>query len=438
MPKTEVNVKKLLFITTRLCSPVNSGRRYSLYHCMRGLSLVYGYEIYQYSFFEKGQTISDINNQPDFVNMIFPAKKVHLLDKAKNVIRDIFRKNKLPLQCLLYYSKSNVKEIAKIVERIKCDVIIVDMVRLAPYIEAFSGFPALKIIDLNDLLSKRYKRQLESSYSNADISGNYGNETTSVFKKIINLSFLKKIILKSEIKRLEKYERKCYSIYDKTIFVSDKETSYLNNLMSDNKAHTVTLGIDYDYYSENIEVMKKENYISFLGNLNVAANIDSLEMIVKDILPEIQTSVTLKVIGESSNQIRSKYKMYTNIIFTGRVDDLRVEICETALFLSPIAYGSGIKTKILEAMAMGKAVVTNSVGAEGLAIENGKHLFVYDNFKDIAKCVDSLLKDEITLKTIGEQAKAVVKEKYQWELIWEEFKNIGITKFVELMETEVS
>jgi len=420
-------MKKLLFITTRLCSPVNSGRRYSLYHFMRGLSSVYGYEIFQYSFFERGQALSDIDNQPDFIKEIIPAKKISFFDKLKNIIRDVFSREKLPLQCLVFYNKSNVMKISETIDRIKPDVIIVDMVRLAPYIEAFTLSSALKIIDLDDLLSKRYKRQLTSLHSKADISGNYGSQK-SFLKKILNLSFLKKTVLKTEIKRLEKYEQKCYQDYDKTIFVSDEETNYINNLMSDNKAHTVTLGVDLEYYSEKVNVDIKEKYISFLGNFNASANIDSLDMIILDVLPKIKTDVTLKIIGEAPNDIRSQYKDKKNVIFTGRVDDLRVEIGETSLFLSPIAYGSGIKTKILEAMAMGKTVVTNSVGAEGIAAENGKHLFIYDDSEDLAECVDKIISDHKVLTVTGNAAKELIKEKYQWELIWEEFEKIGLNK----------
>jgi len=397
---------------------------------MKGLSQVYGYEIYQYSFFERGQTLKDIEKQPDFIKEIIPAKKVSIFRILVNILCDLFSKDKKPLQCLLFYSKSNVKKISDLVDNIKPDVIIVDMIRLSLYIDAFYSSNSLKVANLDDLLSTRYKRQLASSHNKADISGNYGKRQTGLAKKIINLSFIKKSILKSEIKRLEGYEKQCYTIYDKTMFVSEEEKNYLNHIMNSNKACTVTVGIDYDYYSQDMEVEVKEEVISFLGNMNVAANIDSLDIIIKNIFPLIKANVTLKVVGLCPNNIRRKYKKNKNVFFTGFVDDVRSEIGETALFLSPIAYGSGIKTKILEAMAMGKTVVTNSVGVEGIAVDNGKHIFVYDDYVDIASCVDTIIKERKTLKETGNNAQVLVKEKYQWEMIWQKFENAGIRKNV--------
>ena len=119
-----------------------------------------------------------------------------------------------------------------------------------------------------------------------------------------------------------------------------------------------------------------------------------------------------------------KYENLPNIIFTGRVEDLRTCVKATEVFVSPIAYGSGIKTKILEAMAMGVPVVTNSIGAEGIDAKNGRDILISDDMEELAGMVRALLDDEKRQREIACNAQNFIKNKYQWELIFQKFRDV--------------
>lgn len=414
--------KKLLFITTRLFWPTDSGKKVALYYYCQGLKEVYDFEIYIYSFLEAGQTLRMLKDKPYFIKDVRIAKKVNLINQFKNIVYKTFLNHDFPIQCSLFYNKQNLNEIKTLCNEIQPDVIIVDMVRLAPYYLAFQKLNVKKILYMEDLLSERYKRQLESSYKSS-IAGQYRANLSTGFLKLIEIKSIKKLILKIEKSLMYSAELKYANIYEKVIFVSSKEANKLNEYYPD-KAIDIPLGINVEEFFSCKYQNLKENNICFVGNMYVAANIDTLKLIVTEVLPYIKSDYKFYIVGKVSDQLKKQYSEYANIIFTGRIDNIYDIAGKCKLFLAPIAYGSGIKTKILEAMAMQMPVVTNDVGAEGLDVENQKHLIIENNTQKIARIVDYYLNNYAAALKIAENAQQLVFEKYDWEKIWKKFKFI--------------
>lgn len=419
--------KNLLFITTRIFWPTNSGRKLSLYQYCRGLHDKYNYNIYVYTFLEADQNFRKLeNSKPYFINSMYCSSKVGVVEKVKNLLKNSFFMNKWPLQCSLFYSKKNCDKLKDLIFKIQPEAIIVDMVRLAPYYSAFRDYDCKKILDMDDVLSKRYQRQINCKISESNFMGVYTESIGTLFKKISEFKLVKKLVLKYESYLMDRAERYFSEIYDKVVLVSQDETQYINDILSCDKAVTVSLGVDYNYFSAPIVVEKEKDSLSFVGNFYVSANADSLYLIVTKILPLLDRKVILYVIGTCPEQIKQKYKDYSNIIFTGMVDDLRSFVKRTEVFVSPIAYGSGIKTKILEAMAIGVPVVTNSIGAEGLGVVNGKQCLISDDYIEIAEMINTLLKNEDYCIKIGSCGQRYVNEYHEWNKIFKAFERIGL------------
>lgn len=91
-----------------------------------------------------------------------------------------------------------------------------------------------------------------------------------------------------------------------------------------------------------------------------------------------------------------------------------------------LLYGTGIKTKILEAMAMKMPVVTNSIGAEGIHARNNEHWYVSDNYDELARKIDELLLNEDLRKKMGENSQKFVKDFFQWDIVFEQFKKLNL------------
>ena len=416
-------MKKLLFITTRLFWPIDSGRKASLYYYCKGLHDVYGYEIYLYSFFESGQTHELIKSKPYFIKEIKPALQI----KKSTKILNLFTKSLFqgwPFQNSIFFSNENARAIKEYAEVIHPDIIFVDMIRLAPYYEAIKDFDCKKILDMDDLLSVRYFCQAENNSAKGKIFGAYSGELSKGESQFVNNGFIRKIILFHEAKRVRRAELKYGNLYDKVIFVSDRETHAFNQMTGSQKAVTVRLGVDTGNCVSDGGEHKEKGAIGFLGNLRYGANTDSLEIISKQILCKLNFDYRLYIVGNAPEDVRAMYSDNPNMIFCGRVENPSSVLSKCSVFLSPIAYGTGIKTKILEAMALGLPVVTNSMGVEGIDGENGVHYIVEDDPQAMAKAVEELVADSEKAEYIGKSAEELVKKYYNWGNIYEEFAQI--------------
>lgn len=414
-------MKKLLFVTTRLFWPTDSGRKVSLYYYCKGLHEQYGYDVYIYSFLEGGQSESLLESTPEFIKEVKLAKSVGKITKLVNLAtKSAF--GYWPLQNSLFYSKKNLKAIKEYANEISPDAIIVDMVRLAPYKKAFDGLNAKQILDLDDLLSKRYSRQACRKNS-GNIMGAYANGKKET---VMKFGWLKKAVLKSESKRIFRFEKKYGELYDNVVFVSQKETDYYNgNISAKKNAVTVRLGVEYDYFAQNLGEQKEVGTLTFLGNLKYAPNVDSLDLMVKEILPKLNFDFKLYVIGAGAELIKDRFTD-ERIVFCGRVDDMRPVIKKSEVFLAPIAYGTGIKTKILEAMAMGVPVVTTELGVEGIDAVNGTHILVADDMAEFADYVNDLHVNKEKAAALAEKGQQFIHAYYSWDKIYPAFKELGL------------
>jgi glycosyltransferase involved in cell wall biosynthesis len=106
------------------------------------------------------------------------------------------------------------------------------------------------------------------------------------------------------------------------------------------------------------------------------------------------------------------------------VDDVRHYIAKAKVFVAPLRIGGGTRLKILEAMAMGKAVVSTSIGAEGIACADGKDIFLRDTPDLFAETVLSLLLDTQKGREIGENARSLAVNTYDWKIIGQRLNNI--------------
>ena len=404
---------------------MDGGHQYEIYHYLRGLSKCYGYSITVYTFLDNPEKY-----RPEEVPQFIRRCEIAVPVRKNSIISNFFKyylshSNPWPLQNILYYSEENEARIRNLVKEIKPDVIYVDMVRLATYIGAFKECQCLKVLGYDDLLSERYARQLNLKTESTNIAGAYNDKLPSKISKLQNIPWVRRFILNSESKRMRKAEIYYSSLFDRGIFVSDIETRKFNKILGKKMAYTVNMGIDYLYHSEDLHIHKVPNSLSYVGNMKTAANFATVQFIIEEVLPRLKNKYTFYVVGTCPENLREKYLKDKRIIFTGRVDDLRPAIEKTTVFLSPIAFGTGIKTKILEAFAMKMPVVTNSVGIEGIEAKNGFHCYIADDADKIAAYVDKLLESETERDELSTNAQILAKDKYQWEKNWKAFAKVG-------------
>lgn len=417
--------KKLLYISNRVFWPPMGGHEVEMYHYCRGLHEKYGYTVDIYVF-DSEETTHGIQ-QPAFLNKIYFARFISKGTKIRNIVfKSIISNDKWPIQSSLYYSNENAGQIRKLVQEQEYDLVFVDMIRLATYYHALRGINCKKVLDIDDTLSKRYKRQIASITKKTVIAGQYHEKLPHFIQKILGSNLIKKVVLRLEIPRMEKAEQYYSGLFDRVIFVSPIETDEFNKKYKTDKAITVSLGVDYSFFSEEISVKKEDGKVTFVGNMATPANADSVRFIIDEVIPNCKNVKKIIFVGNCPDSLRNSYADNEKVEFTGKVDDLRKYVKGGIVFLAPIAYGTGIKTKILEAMAMGMPVVTNSIGAEGIAAKNGIQWYVSDDTNELACYVDELLINQSKCDLIGRKAKEFVKTYYQWDIIFEQLKKIGL------------
>jgi glycosyltransferase involved in cell wall biosynthesis len=109
---------------------------------------------------------------------------------------------------------------------------------------------------------------------------------------------------------------------------------------------------------------------------------------------------------------------------TGEVEDVRPYVRDAAVYIVPLRVGGGTRLKIFEAMAMGKAVVSTSIGAEGLPVRDGENILLADEGGDFARKIVNLLRDPATRNRLGQAGRRLVESEYSWSSVAERFDSI--------------
>lgn len=412
--------KRLLFVTTRLPWPQNSGRKVSLYHYCRGLAERYGYEITLFVFPEWDQP-RQVGEKPPFIKSVHFAAPISRVRRCAGLMRAAL--TGAPLQEALYYSGKNRRKLRALAGELCPDTVIFDMIRLAPYMKDFLGHTHT-ILDLDDLLSRRYERQLSAPVTDTGIAGHYGGGMPKALERLLCHGAPGRLILKAEQKRLARAEIAYGKKADGVILVSDVERAYFNEKLGEERAVTVPLGVEVKAFVPVAE--KRPRTFGFVGNMQVAANVASLKSIVQNVLPHVNAPYTFEVAGPVPLEVREHFKAAPNLTFLGEVPSLAPVLSAWQFTLCPIAFGSGVKTKILEAMAARLPVLTNTVGAEGIGAQNGQEIFVFDDADALANTANRLLDDPYACKAVGHAAAEFVRAQFSWERAFEAFSKLNL------------
>ena len=419
--------KKLLYLASRVFWPTKDGHEVHILNYCRALHEKYGYTVDVY-IFEKQEIVEKaLADKPGFLRNVIAADRISKADILKNVLtKTVFGKESWSLQSCLYVSQANGKRLERQNLREHYDVLFVDMVRLAPYIRSFAGVPCRKVLDMGDLLSKRYKRQIASVNRNSNIGGAFTNRMPKAMRSVLKAKWLQAAILTVENKLMEKAEVFWAEKYDSVILVSEVETEELNRKLAQPKAVTVHVGVDCEYFGAGPWPAKVPGLAVFVGDMYTAANVDTVNYIASNILPLCKKVKQVELIGRCAAGLQETYRQNGKIHFAGMVPDLRSEVKKANVFLAPMAYGTGVKIKIVEAMAMGMPVVTNRIGAEGIPGEHGVHWLVGSSEQEIAGYVDELLDDPRRCAEMGRNAQQLVEETFSWDAATRAFARAGL------------
>jgi len=140
----------------------------------------------------------------------------------------------------------------------------------------------------------------------------------------------------------------------------------------------------------------------------------------REVMPLVRAEepqATLSIVGRAPTPAVRKLADQPGVHVTGRVDDVRGFMRDAAVYIVPLRIGGGTRLKIFEAMAMGKAVVSTRIGAEGLPVSDGEHLTLADDPSAFARATVQLLRDIGHRRRLEAAARSVVVERYDWSAV---------------------
>ncbi|HET7219106.1 MAG TPA: glycosyltransferase, partial [Vicinamibacterales bacterium] len=231
---------------------------------------------------------------------------------------------------------------------------------------------------------------------------------------------VRKWLYRVQWKRMLRFEGRTMARFDRVLAVSDVDRDTLQRLYPRELAAPVSViptGVDTTYFAPAAPAADAARRVVFTGSMDWLPNADGVLYFCREVLPlirAVEPDVTFTIVGRSPTPEVRRLAEDRGVEVTGRVEDVRPYLAKSSVYVVPLRIGGGTRLKIFEAMAAGRAVVSTTIGAEGLPAEHGKHLLLADGAQPFANAVVALLRDADRRRAIEREARALVTERYDW------------------------
>jgi glycosyltransferase involved in cell wall biosynthesis len=231
---------------------------------------------------------------------------------------------------------------------------------------------------------------------------------------------LKKAYIYLQWKKLARYEAQAAQRYTSISTVSEPDRDIFIRTYHCPQTEVVPNGVDEQYFAP-VEGNVQPGSMVFTGSMDWRPNQDGVKYFIEEVFPLIRHHIpgaTFTVVGRKPPQWLIDLAGVTDgITVTGTVDDVRPYIARSALYVVPLRVGGGSRLKILEAFAMEKIVLSTSVGAEGLAVEEGKTILLRDTPQALAETACRVLSDQAGYNHLGISGRELIMQQYTWDAI---------------------
>lgn len=393
---------RILWLNSGLLLPLDKGGKLRTWHLMRHLAL--RHDITYLSFAEPGQRHEDRVGMRDVCNVLEtvprtdPAKGTlaFYADAAKHVV------DRLPYAVGKYRSAGYAAQVRRFLDSGRFDVVVADF--LPPVANLPGSLSIPSVLFTHNVEAEIWRRHAENA--------------TNPFSRAL---------MTQQWNRMLRFERDALSRFDLVLAVSDADRETLRRLYPGalrRPVHVIQTGVDTSYFTP-MPGTERRAHLVFTGSMDWLPNEDGMLYFVREILPRIrrvEPEVTLSIIGRAPTLAVKRLAEENGIQVTGRVDDVRPHVAKGEVYIVPLRIGGGTRLKIFEAMSMAKAVVSTTVGAEGLPVTTGRDLVIADEPARFAHAVVHLIRDAETRRRIESAARQLVVEQYDWGAVAQDFE----------------
>lgn len=300
----------------------------------------------------------------------------------------------MPFSVLAHRSRAFHGRVRDLVSSNRFDVVHADTIALAQFLDSQWSIPT--VLTHHNIESQLMERRA-------------GAET----------GFLARTYLRREARKLSAYENQMSRMFDVNVFVSKTDERTLAERIPGLQTSVVPNGVDVEYFTPHQKNGRPT--LIYTGGMNMFANRDAVLYFLEKMWPLIKKAVpTVRFFAVGQDPPKELLDIAARdpqVVVTGYVTDVRPFVWDATVYVVPLRVGGGTRLKVLDAMAMGKAIVSTSIGCEGLDVKPDVHLLVADEPAAFADKTIQLLRDAELRARLGRNARELVEQCYSWKKI---------------------
>jgi len=379
-------MKQLLFIAHRVPFPPNKGERVRAFHEIKALS-----EYFHVTVAALAHNREDVIAANELKNFCQDVFIVSVSNTAKLLRAGFYQLIGKSATEGYFFSRRFREMIISEARHRQFDIVMCYSSSMMPY--GLTVPAVARIIDLVDVDSAKWSSYADSS--RWPMSWLYRRESHAV----------------------RRMEEEAIAKYDAALLVSQNEVEALG--LSDGKIQVMANGVDIDFFRPDIVApidIESPNLV-FTGTMDYRPNVEGVCWFVSSVWPELkrrEPSLTFTIVGRNPVKAVRQLSQVPGVTVTGFVPDVRPYLAAASIVIAPLKIARGIQNKILEAMAMGKAIVASPAALEGLEIQRGSDVLQADAPDEWCEHSTRLLSNESLRIQFGKTARATVERKYRW------------------------
>jgi glycosyltransferase involved in cell wall biosynthesis len=368
------------------------------------------------------------DTEGDYSNVPFRVERLPLASMVRrcvSVAHNSVLLRRRPIQEAILYSQTAMRSVLKLVDTLRPDLIFVDTVRMARYAEPY---PERAIIYLDDLYSVRYERMLRLQKEHPELKLNaLGNFVRFLPQAVLPVaSAMQKQLLRAEVGLLRRREVEVTRRFQKALLLNPGEARLLSEWAHADNVFVVK-PLVLAKHARTSRRFSGEPTFLFLGNLAYGPNRHSFDVFL-DSMPSIAqriSNVKILVAGRGADEkLRAKARrLEAHVELLDFVENIEPLMRTCAALVAPIPYGTGVKTKILDALYYGIPILATQNGVDGTLVQNGREALIEDDLSRYADLMERLL-DVSFNERMSNAGRALYDSQYAAPQVLEEYRQI--------------
>ena len=393
----------ILWIKTELLHPVDKGGRIRTYNMLRELRRTHRITYLTLDDGDAGRDALERAGEyaSELVRVPFRTRPKRSAGFYAELLGNLA--SPLPYAIAKYRSPGLTRRLEALVAAADVDVVVCDF--LAPSLNVPDGLAAPTVLFQHNVEAVIWERH-------AEMAGNP----------------LARAYMAEQWRRMRAFEGSECRRFDHVVAVSEQDRATFARDYGATRVSAVPTGVDTVYFSPTGRVEHAPRELVFTGSMDWLPNEDAILHFADAVLPLVRRrlpDVTLTVVGRNPTpKLLALAERERAVTVTGTVPDVRPYLERAAAFVVPIRIGGGTRLKIYEAMAMGKAVVSTAVGAEGLPVTSGSDVLLADDPRSFAEALVSLLESPEMAAQLGHRAQEWVRAEFGWGRVAQRFAEI--------------